>query len=399
MSAERAVPEFRGRTVLILTLVGIVALVALAVAAVFAGDFRGGQDPRAHALSRSAVGYAASGVLMEALGAPVVISRTRLRSADDALLVLTPDATTTAEQLAQFPRSGGTLIVLPKWQVSSNPLNPGAVEKVAPLPAGGQYTPLLAAYARRTVLRQEPTNAMARVHFARKPQTRFPTGRIDRLQTVAGEGWIPVMVDGAGRAVLAQSATRPTVWLLAEPDLLNNHGLASRDNARLAGLLLDLGRHDGPVIFDVTLAGYERERGIGRTLLTPPWLAATLCALAAAVLMGLHALASFGPTRRAGRAFSPGAAALVDNSAGLVRMARKEGELAPAYAALVQARIAAALGPHADAAWLEELAARRGLSLPSDLAAEAAAAKSRHDVLSVGRKLFHWRSEMTRDRR
>ena len=61
-----------------------------------------------------------------------------------------------------------------------------------------------------------------------------------------------------------------------------------------------------------TLAGYERGKGLGKMFFEPPFLAATLCAVAAGVLMGAHALARFGLPRRRGRAFALGARALVD---------------------------------------------------------------------------------------
>ncbi len=115
--------------------------------------------------------------------------------------------------------------------------------------------------------------------------------------------------------------------------------------------------------------------------------------------MGVHALARFGQPHRRGRAFALGSRALVDNSADLVRMARREHELAPAYAALTRALVTRAAGGHtAEEHWLEHLAERRGASAPGELAAEAEQAKTRDDLLEVARKLYDWRGEMTRER-
>ena len=148
--------------------------------------------------------------------------------------------------------------------------------------------------------------------------------------------------------VLAYSKKRPSLWLLADPDLLNNQGLASLANARAGAAVLDAASAGGErgLIFDVTLNGFERGRGIWRMMLEPPWLAATLIGVAAAILMGVHALARFGQPRRRERAFALGARALVDNSADLVRMARQEHELAPAYAALTRGLVIRAGGGH-----------------------------------------------------
>jgi hypothetical protein len=212
-----------------------------------------------------------------------------------------------------------------------------------------------------------------------------------------------MLVDEQGRAVLARLRKRTGVVVLADPDLLNNQGLAQLDNAR-AGVWLLTGFKNG-VVFDVTLAGFARGRSIGKLMLQPPWLAATLCAIAAGVLMFFHALARFGPAHERGRAIALGAGVLVDNSAGLVRMARKEAALAPQYVEVAKALVVRAAGggragTEADhETWLAELARRRGLAAPEDLTAEAMRARTRDEVAALGAKLYRWRREMTREGR
>ena len=122
--------------------------------------------------------------------------------------------------------------------------------------------------------------------------------------------------------------------------------------------------------------------------------------------MGLHGLARFGPTLTRGRAIALGKRALVDNSAGLVRMARREAELAPAYVALTKALVSKVAGGGGRAAaggdndrWLADLAHRSGAADPAALAAQAEQAKTPDDLLAVGRNLYHWRLEITRERR
>jgi hypothetical protein len=231
-------------------------------------------------------------------------------------------------------------------------------------------------------------------------------GPIDRLQTLSGDGWIPLLADEQGRAVLAQSRLHRNLFVLADADLLNNQGLASLDTARAGMAVLDGLRRDGGVTFDVTMNGFIRGHGIGRTLLEPPWLAFTLAGVATAVLMGLHALARFGPVQRRARAIALGKRALVDNSAGLVRMAGREADLAPAYATLTKVLIGRrAGGGHGSVAgddaehWLADLARLRNADPPEVLAAEAERAASRDDLLAIGRRLYSWRLEMTRERR
>ena len=72
-----------------------------------------------------------------------------------------------------------------------------------------------------------------------------------------------------------------------------------------------------------------------------PCLGATLCLAAAALLMALQALTRFGAPRQAGRAIALGKRALADNSAALIRLARREARMAPRYLDLTRASVAA----------------------------------------------------------
>ncbi len=401
---------FSPGVVLALILVSVVAFAGLAVLGAYAPELRGASDPGAHALSSSAIGFRGATVMLRAEGAPVVFSRAPPKGRPhEGLTVLTPTIATTPQDLAPFLVGGRRLIVLSKWLVTRQPLHPGFVEKVGVIQNGRDATMLLRALAPRTEIwlrKGESRPALRGTGHLFGEGTYLPLGRIDRLQTLAGDGWIPALVDEQGRAVLAQSKSHPEVYVLADPDLLNNQGVANLDTARAGLAILDAGRGpDEGVVFDVTLAGISRGQGIGRTLLEPPWLAATLCGVATAILMGLHALARFGPTQRRGRVFALGKRALVDSSAGLVRMAGREAELAPAYAALTKDLIARRAGgamrqPGEDLErWLADLARLRAAAPPAELTAEAARATTRESLLAVGRRLYAWRLEMTRERR
>lgn len=404
--ASGPAPAFSAGAILALVLVGIVAFAGLSVLAAFAPDLRTGNDGRAHALSKSAIGFAGVPILMKGLGETVVISRVKAHSLENATVILTPDMGSQPDALKPFAGAARTLIILPKWAAAPDPLRRGFVRKGGLARFNGrEYTALFSGYSKstRTAVRKAVSRPVLRgAGGAFAAGTDLPLGPIDRLQTVAGDGWAPALVDETGATVLAYSKKDPRVWLLADPDLLNNQGLKNLDNARAGVAILEAANAGGSrsTLFDVTLAGFERGRGFGKLMLQPPYLAATLCAVAAGLLMGFHALARFGQPRRRGRAIALGARALVDNSADLVRMARKEHELAPAYAALVRALVARSAGGHAQQeTWLDDMAARRGAAAPGALAAEAEATKTRDDLLAVAKKLYEWRGEMTRERR
>jgi hypothetical protein len=412
MSAETApapAPVFSVRAILALVIVGVVAFSALAVLAAYAPDLRTG-SPGEHALSKSAVGFAGAVVLERHLGRTVVTSRAHEPVAGD-LLVLTPTAWTDADDLARLAAPKGAagaaaksrrrvLIVLPKWTYGPDPIRKGFVRKGSTLPPGAEFEKMFKPLGAKPTTAQRKGVSRPVLYGSADGALEgsvLPLGPIDRLQTLSAPGWRPVLQDETGATVLARAPYPAQVWVLADPDLLNNQGLKSLDTARAGMAVLDAASVGGSMVFDVTLNGLEQGPSLGRLMLEPPWLSATLCGVAAALLMGLHALARFGQPRRSGRAIALGASALVDNSAGLVRMARKEHELAPAYAAQVQASLAKGAAAH-DEDWLEELARRRGLESPATLTAEAEGAKTRDDLLQVARKLYQWKSEMTRGR-
>ncbi len=399
---------FSPRTILALVLVGVFSFAGLAVLAAYAPELRGSTDAGSHALSPSAVGFKGATVMLQEEGAPTLVSRVvpTLGRPRPGLTVLTPTMLTHQADLKPFLGQPHLLIVLPKWRAQPQPLHVGWADKVGILQVGNVVSNLLGAYAPKTEVRLRNGVSQPRLYGAGGPfaaGTYLPLAPIDRLQTLAGDGWGPALVDEQGGVVLAYSRKHPEVLVLADPDLLNTQGLAKLDNARAGMAILNAIRGDDGVIFDVTLDGFTRGRGIGRMMLQPPWLAATLCGVAAAVLMGLHALARFGPTLTRGRAIALGKRALVDNSAGLVRMAGREAELAPAYIALNKVIVGRAAGGRAQGAetdrWLAELARSHGAAAPDDLEAEAGRAKTRDDLLAIGRKTYLWRLEIIRERR
>lgn len=353
-----------------------------------------------NATSKSAVGYAAAAKLMRRAGVPVRVAtrppRDRRRG---TLLILTATAHGGVQGLEKASGDGDAspqapiLVVLPKWETIPDPLRRERVGKGGLLPPAmvQALLPGRDAVQRRT--------GRAAVRLAIGGGQRRTTAPIDRLQTLSGPSWRPVVTDNSGAGVLVQSTQRRDLFVLAEPDLLNNQGLAQFANAAAALEMIDTLREGRPVVF-ISTASRSGEGDLLALLLRPPVLGATLCALAAAVLMGLQALVRFGPEAREGRAVAMGSRGLVDNSAGLVRMARKEHLLAPAYVQLVEALAGRAAGvePGPDrAARLDALGERRGSQERlSALALAAARAGNRDELIAVGKRLHAWKREITR---
>src|SRR3546814_10370833 len=82
-------------------------------------------------------------------------------------------------------------------------------------------------------------------------------------------------------------AKNADLYILADPDLVDNFAFASRDKARGAALLLDAIGEDANAsgfAFDLTLAGFGGGRSLLRFAFVPPFIGITLCVIAAGLL-------------------------------------------------------------------------------------------------------------------
>lgn len=397
---------FRPGMVLALVLVAVFSLSALGALSAYAPEISNGDDGRGHALSRSAVGYGGLVKLLKGMGRPVLLSRGPLRGgARDGLLILTPPLGREEEAFDRLRwEAGSVLVVLPKWQATPELTRKGWVREAGTLSPANTLSVLPEDVREGLVLSEGAAVAAPRL-LGGGDRLIATGGPVQGLRTLSGPGWTPVVLDGAGRAiVLTHDDTG--LYVLADPDLLNTQGMDQPAKARAALALLEtLGPPDQAIAFDLSLHGFTRPRSVLRLLLEPPLLGFTLCLLFAAALVGWQAMVRFRPHRHARRAVSLGKKALADNTAALVRLARREHGMARPYAELVRAQAARAvaaptsLSQEATTALLDRLAQRQGsVTTYADLSAQADQARNPGDLMSVARSLTRWKLEMTRGR-
>jgi hypothetical protein len=397
---------FRPGMVLALVLVAVFSLSALGALSAYAPEISNGDDGRGHALSRSAIGYGGLVKLLKGMDRPVLLSRGPLRGgARDGLLILTPPMGREEEAFETLRwEAGSVLVVLPKWQVTPELTRKGWVREAGTLSPANTLSVLPEDVREGLVLSEGAAVTTPRLlgGGGRLIATGAP---VQGLRTLSGPGWTPVVLDGAGRAiVLTHDDTG--LYVLADPDLLNTRGMDQPAKARAALALLEtLGPPDQAIAFDLSLHGFSRPRSVLRLLLEPPLLGFTLCLLFAAALVGWQAMVRFRPHRHARRAVALGKKALADNTAALVRLARREHGMARPYAELVRAQAARAvaapstLSQDETTALLDRLAQRQGsVTTYADLSAQADRARNAGDLMSVARSLMRWKLEMTRGR-
>jgi hypothetical protein len=393
---------FSARLVFGLIAAGIVAFIAYAVLSAYSGDLRSGRDGRGHAMSVAAIGFRGLVDLVGYSGGRAVPVRGEEGlDSEDLLLVSIEDRTNPDALGALVERRTGrpTLLILPKWMVGPHSTKRGWVTASSPpdhLPPG-DYMSILSPTVPATISHPRTTPGTLRGGGVLEGITApLPAG----VQTIAGDDLTPLLWTRDGDAVLAR-AGEGSLYILADPDLLNNKGLKDRRTAAAALNILDALNSTGAeaVLFDLTLNGFVRKRDVLRLAFEPPFVVLTLSLFVAALLAGLHGAVRFGPEKREERAIAFGKAALVENSAALFRLARREYRAGAAYADVVRdeaARAAAAppglRGADLDA-YLDRLSAP-GTARFSDLAARLRAAASRDELVAAARAMFQWKKEM-----
>lgn len=417
--AVRSTSAFNPRIVLGLLLFGAVVFFAMLY---FIGTGNtGGKDNNgaAHGAARGLVGYAALVELLKSEGHEVKLSRNPASMDDYGLLVLTPPHYADAEEIQAIIEKrryqGPTLVILPKWVAMEIPdqlpvekeegwvflgdaASPGWAEEfegvmafepelkdrskadgvspawsglglsgklpddkqVQSIPTGGSYTPLvtgrdaaiLAGYLDDDRGSSSPAqvaaDALREAGAADEYDEYSDYDDYDDGDDYDDSSWGVVVV--------------------AEPDLLNNYGMADRERAELAVALVNAAMEDSdlPIIFDLTMNGLGRTQNLLTLAFTPPFLAATICLIIAMLVVGWRAFRRFGPPVAEERAIAFGKTQLVRNSGGFVLRTRRLHLLTEPYVEQIRTRIAHKLGlRHNDDETIDAALQRRLADAPS----------------------------------
>ncbi len=387
-------------------MIGIIAAALVSFAAfvlllAWGGDGGVRSSGRATAISASGIGYRALYELTSEYHDTALVRDKALLDTTDLLVVALEPNTRPAEvqSLLQRRADATTVLILPKWLTEPHPDRSAWVRGVAPGLArtadrliGGEY-------------QVEPLSARTRPGQQRLGQDELAGVRM-RLPTSAqvihgADLYDLVGISGEG-ALVARLGEAPH-YVIADPDLVNNHGLADVRQAEAAVRMLAQLRPgpDGIIHFDLTMNGVGDGNSLLKAMFDPPFLALTLALVAAAFLAGLHGAVRFGPARRPVRAIPFGKTALVENSAGLVRLAGREVRLGAGYADLIRddAARSSAAPAHLHGEALEQWLDRLGKAGEAPFAARAAAlrsARDRTELVAAARALFHWKRDMIR---
>lgn len=216
--------------------------------------------------SASAIGHAAFYGFLDESGVPVergLGNALAQVGKEGTLIVVEPDVSQMllgdGLTLLDAPR---LLLVLPKWIGTRDPQQPSWVSAVAPQPL------------------HRPTETLALVSLGPDLvyRTERPQGAAWGTNEIGVEPEIPGVVQlirsnvlrpvvgGPDGMLVAEAVTeKGRVWVLADPDVMSNHGIGRGENARFMYALVRAlrewdggGAENAPVVFDETVHGYRK---------------------------------------------------------------------------------------------------------------------------------------------
>lgn len=406
--AERGDEQFLSRRVaLALASFGVVSLCAGFAATIFFVEpdvTSAGND----GFSSSALGHRALVELLERAGHDVVLSRGRSaeKVAGGALLVvLEPDglaedaAERLAEMIAAAPRA---LVALPKWTGAEGAEEAGWLDSVELHGADAPDSVLRTCGIAAPVVRIEAGEPS----WGSSSFTARPT--LEQAQLLAWgalEPWLAAD-EGVllGRAVRADERE---LFVLADPDLLANHGLDDGDNARLAlELFARLAPPGSAIVFDETLHGFTVVENVWAALGRFPLVLVLVHGLLVGAVLAWSGMRRFGAPLAGPTGRGTGKHVLVANTAELLLHAGRSRHVLTRYLAQHRRRVARAFHIAADRPGAErrsELERVERAKAPRVTLAEAEAAVQRaldarsgsaQRTLRAARLVREWSREM-----
>lgn len=244
-------------------------------------------------------------------------------------------------------------------------------------------------------------------------------GAVTDLQSITGPNLIPVLFGPHGEALMSRvvvtggrKATAAPVYLVSDPDLLDNQILADPRKVVAAMALIDgimpparaPGRA-GTIVFNLTFNGMTFERNLLHALSRPPYIGVPLSLLILGLGLMWAAFSRFGPPRHitAEPPLGRGVRVLADNAARLMALTVRESRLAPAYAILMRDLALKGRGYRqpAPSQSLDDLADRLGSMCRTthafaDLQGQAAQVATVHQLIDLTLKLHAWKTEIER---
>jgi len=352
--------------------------------------------------SISAIGHAGVADLLERAGVSVI--RSKGESANKLgrgglLVVAEPEVTLPSDgKVEALLRARKVLLVLPKWEGASDGRHAGWIRLAAPVALGQAERVLDLAVSKGSVVRIPDEGHWTRNQIGPMPHAA------EQIQLITSDRLTPLVAGDGGILLGEIKSEGRTLWILSDPDLIANHGLAL-GNAPFALALFDRLRGGGPVVFDESIHGFEAvPRNPLDLVLSRRFLATALEALAACALLLWATIGRFGAPEPAPVRLAFGKQGLIRNVAQLMDHAGHQPALVRRY---VEAKIRDAgrqlhvprgLDFNESLQWLQRLSEARGGTMNGPAirrrAMSSGGAGSLAELSRIARDIRIWKREM-----
>lgn len=359
----------------------------------------------ASAYSRSAIGYAGIADVLRQLDIPVVKSR------GDSLGELTPGSVLvlaeplpggkTEETMRALLKADTVLLVLPKW--TGQP----SQHKSAWLGEASLLDTQIAAWALHLVA---PQADVLDVNYAAWTTNtlKLPPDVETPIRLIKGDRQQPIIANPSGMLLGQLTSRNRKIWVLSDPDVISNHGLARAGNAALAVALIErLRSGSGNVVFDETIHGFANTTANPLLLLFRfPFVMATIQAMIAIALLLWATFGRFGTPQPAPQAISAGRQGLLENVAKLIEFTGHQEVMVKRYVLETlrdvgrELHAPRGLSTAALIGWLQRVSTARGVEVDGTAIVKEAAALEegrRYNpatLVRLARQIHRWKGEI-----
>lgn len=395
-----------------LIFLGLLASIGMAISSIFLQDGEYQQSSGANSFSYSAVGHKAFIKLLRSQGYNIQISQMKSEDKLDgqtsnAFLLEPPTTKVGIDRIEELTGIGPSLLVLPKRNSMADPLSTSKIINHS-LKATKQIESLIRQFDNSsTIIRPEEPNE----EWAFEVGPNQPP-EISQLQLIKSENIHPLIhtSDGTLLGYYLHEYTDAPVYVLSDPDFIENHGIGDGWNADIIiAIAEEISRGNTSIVVDEVLHGFKMNPSLARNLFKPPLLTATLTALLALTFFLLAYTKRFGPIWPRQKQSNDSKAIFIANSARLLLAADREGEALRRYmerdvmSLVSKLNAPKDLGQRDSEQWLNNRAAARGIS-PSFTTLKtrifSAAGSEQSDdqrLVTLACQFYEWKQEMLDD--
>jgi len=322
------------------------------------------------AFSRSAIGYAGIAEILRTLGIEIVKSQadSLAKLGDDSVLVIAEPRPKlqSRESVSALLDADTVLLILPKWRGSASETKAGWIEDAQLVSLRDAQWALDIMAPKDVVVRDPAISHWTTNMLHRNPEIAAP------VQLIFSSRLKPIVAAQSGGILLGEMRQNGSrIWVLSDPDVIDNHGLKSDANAAFAvGLVNALRGQDGSVVFDETLHGFiARTASPLKLLFQYPFVFTTAQGFVALLLLLWATTSRFGAPEPAPPALDAGKQGLIRNAARLLVFAGHRHVMVRRYVQATLRDVARQLhAPRgiADGAlldWLQRVSAARAVTI------------------------------------